>query len=230
MALTRTGRVCRAAGRTKGFTLVEMLVVVALMGLMLSLTIANFSDIGRGTKMRAAANELRSTIGLARQWAIANRESLFMLIPDDKASLYSGLPPTEKEQKQHRAYALYSKSKGYLRDWSYLPDGVYFVDQLNTTLVNPDPRIKPANNVLREGTLGKYPFPTASSGTPTLNAIEFRPDGTLRSVDVAPYEFFLSEGIRLESGNYKWKTDTVVKGLEINTFTGNVQINDYGVK
>jgi prepilin-type N-terminal cleavage/methylation domain-containing protein len=55
------------------FTLIELLAVMAIMGLMMGLAVAAFKDMGRGTGMRGATLQFKTHMGLARQNAITRR-------------------------------------------------------------------------------------------------------------------------------------------------------------
>ena len=228
------------SGRSAGFTLVELLVVVAIMGLILMITLPRFDDIGRGSKMRAAINELRSTVGLARQWAIANRSTVYILIPDDFASLFSdaGLSTNEHRMALH-SYAVFSeKEQKYLKGWTYLPEGVYFVNTYNEQNTANDSRIDKDKNVMRRDSLNlttPIPFPN-DTGTRVINRIymlTIRPDGTMPGA--VPREFYLKEATALEGSggrvvNLAWKQNAVLWGLEVNPLTASVKLNDYSTE
>ena len=60
----------RRKGRN-GYTLIEILIVVAIIGLILGIAIPNFTSMRRRMALRAAAGELRSLFHLVRMRAIA---------------------------------------------------------------------------------------------------------------------------------------------------------------
>ena len=60
----------RRKGRN-GYTLIEILIVVAIIGLILGIAIPNFASMRRRMALRAAAGELRSLFHLVRMRAIA---------------------------------------------------------------------------------------------------------------------------------------------------------------
>ncbi|MCO5044344.1 MAG: prepilin-type N-terminal cleavage/methylation domain-containing protein [Kiritimatiellae bacterium] len=226
-------------GARGGFTLIELLVVVAIMAVMIAIALPRFEDIGRGSKMRAAINELRATIALARQWAVANREDTFLVFPDDQNAVYSGLS-TNEHKKALRSYAVYSRSRGYLKDWTYLPNGVYFVDRFNSQQsTRPSSCVNENKNIFRQATLyynptNGIPFPTDTSGTKTINALRFTPQGWAVESSgsaIVENEMYLVEAIPLDATggkvvNLVWKDNPVVWNLNVKPLTGIVRTID----
>jgi prepilin-type N-terminal cleavage/methylation domain-containing protein len=64
----------------KGFTLIELMIVLVIMGIALSLAIPGFSDIRFSTKLRAYAQEMVAAVYLARTESI-KRNSPVILCP-----------------------------------------------------------------------------------------------------------------------------------------------------
>lgn len=218
-----------------GFTLIELLIVISLAALLMMFTVPAFLDIGRGSKMEAAVNQLNTTLNLARQWAITKRERVYILFPDDHSNLYSGLG-TNHNSKALRSYVAYVPNKGYITEWRFLPGGIYFVDSYNTPNLNNKNiyknKIDEDNNLFRANTLEGMPFPTAQSGNKQINVLVFEPDGRTKAHDLAPTEVYLSEAIALEGSggkviNLVWKENSVLRGLAINKWTGSTRILDF---
>jgi type IV fimbrial biogenesis protein FimT len=61
-----------------GFTLIELMVVLAIMGIALSLAIPGFSDIRSSTKLRAYAQEMVAAVYLARTESIKRNRSVIL--------------------------------------------------------------------------------------------------------------------------------------------------------
>jgi prepilin-type N-terminal cleavage/methylation domain-containing protein len=83
----RPDRVARPPGRCaaarRAFTLVELLVVIALMVVLISMGIRAFTSLGKGLPMREAVNEVTDTLNAARQTAITtNANTRFVIITD----------------------------------------------------------------------------------------------------------------------------------------------------
>jgi prepilin-type N-terminal cleavage/methylation domain-containing protein len=75
----RTNRFSMGSARAQGgwarsgFTLIEMLAVIAIMGLMMAVTVGGFLHWGRNSAMRGAVMNVRAGLGMARQYAITHR-------------------------------------------------------------------------------------------------------------------------------------------------------------
>jgi prepilin-type N-terminal cleavage/methylation domain-containing protein len=63
------------AGNRKGFTLVEMIVVVAMIGLIMAITLPNFAGFLRRERIMGLRSQLVSDLYYARSLAIANRRT-----------------------------------------------------------------------------------------------------------------------------------------------------------
>jgi prepilin-type N-terminal cleavage/methylation domain-containing protein len=57
--------------RRNGYTLIELLIVIAIIGMIVSVTVPNFMTMRRRMAVRAAAGELRSVFHLVRMRALA---------------------------------------------------------------------------------------------------------------------------------------------------------------
>jgi prepilin-type N-terminal cleavage/methylation domain-containing protein len=58
----------------KGFTLVEIMIVVAIIGLLAAIAIPNFLKSRETSRMNACINNLRQIDGAKEQWAIAKKK------------------------------------------------------------------------------------------------------------------------------------------------------------
>ena len=59
--------------RMKGFTLVELMVTIAVAAILLAIAIPSFQSTSRNNAVRATTNDLISTINLARQQSLSMR-------------------------------------------------------------------------------------------------------------------------------------------------------------
>ena len=56
-----------------GFTLVELMTVMILMMLILTASLVSWNNLKRGAEMRTAINDIRSSLALARQYAVLKK-------------------------------------------------------------------------------------------------------------------------------------------------------------
>ncbi len=64
----------RTASRTGGFTLVEIMIVVAIIGLLASIAIPNFVKARTTAQMNACISNLRVIDGAIQQWALDTKQ------------------------------------------------------------------------------------------------------------------------------------------------------------
>ena len=74
----------RAYKRKRQFTLIELLIVVAIMAVLLGLTAPAFTKITRGKAVDAASRMVSSQLMLARAEAVSKRRSIAVILPGDK--------------------------------------------------------------------------------------------------------------------------------------------------
>lgn len=74
----------------RGFTLVELMVTVAVMAILLGIAIPSFTEITLSSKLRSYANDLVASAQLARGEAIKRNAVVRMCVSTDGASCVSG--------------------------------------------------------------------------------------------------------------------------------------------
>lgn len=210
----------------RGFTLVELLVVIAIMGIMLGLLLPAFTGLGRGANMRSAVMQLRSTMALARQWAITHREKTYVLFPEETLSYAVG----GDARMARRAFGVWGERSGYITEWKYLPNGIVFDGVTNRSGAVNLTSAKTTNT--GQVMAFKFKFPTANGQEQLINAIGFKSNGRPLNTDFIMYALYLSEGWSDVNTNnntavvtLKPKT-TYTVGLEVNHFTGQLKVRD----
>ncbi len=219
------------AARRQAFTLVELLVVIAIVGVLLALVLPSFTGMGRGSAMRSASMQLRSTVSLARQWAITHREKTYIIFPDRTLD-YSAVTNRSEVRLALRGYGVYAERSGFIKEWTVLPPGVIFNTNTNrssagfgdNSYVNlMGGKSNTFNNAL---TVFDLPFPYANSADQQVFALGFFPDGRSANTDYIKYAVYFSEGFTEVNTNAGTVTSVVLRpngttmGVEIMALTG----------
>jgi prepilin-type N-terminal cleavage/methylation domain-containing protein len=160
----------------RGFTLVELLAVILIMGMLMLIAIPSFQSANRGGRTRTATLQLNSAVSLARQTAITTRQNVHIVFPD------SGLTYDESTvDLAYRSYAIYGARDGYMGEWRRLPEGVIFDNAFRP----PSETGTGSRNVFRQTGSGDFvdiSFPDdESTSLQRLLALTYRPDGTLNT-------------------------------------------------
>lgn len=67
------------ASPIRAFTLIELLIVLAIIGALAALSVPAFKGFGQGNALAAAERQMADDIGLARQYAIKNRALVYLV-------------------------------------------------------------------------------------------------------------------------------------------------------
>lgn len=141
----------------RGFTLVEILVVLALIGMLLFLTVPGLKDVFKGSKLTTTADQIANDLSVARQLAIKENvpvEVRFYRFPDANA----------KNELRYAAYQCYSLrqdlntpsdytteriARPVFEKMRYIPSGVVLLDSVQWSTVLSDAKVRKDTEIVR---------------------------------------------------------------------------------
>ena len=127
-------------GDSSGFSLIEILVVILIVGVLFAVALAVFENAGRKNAQQAA-EQLIGSMRLARQHAVSARQWTFVVFPNRDGGAYAE-GDVGKCLRGYAVLAVQNNMDGlapaaqipanmdlaFVADWKTLPEGVYFDD------------------------------------------------------------------------------------------------------
>jgi prepilin-type N-terminal cleavage/methylation domain-containing protein len=214
----------------RAFTLLELMMVIAIIGFIAALALPHVGGIGQANSMTTATRQLLDDVALARQRAMVNRSTVYMVfLPPmfwtnnlyaNATTLIYGPQVSNLVTHQYSAYALVSlgsvgdqpgqHNPRYVTDWRFLPNGV-FIAPFEFTLTNAYTNLTTTNTLSGITNVSaippwswiSFPFPSIfpPNTTMPLPCIGFSPQGSLTTQ-------FTNQYIALARGSIFYPTDT----------------------
>jgi prepilin-type N-terminal cleavage/methylation domain-containing protein len=225
--------------KQRGFTLVEMLAVLVIMGLLIIFAVPAVEHVMKSSGLSAATREVSNTLGLARQYAITHRTNTRVIF-----AYNNGVPQTSSNQ-DYIAYTVVVADPAatpapgnnvgwdYIGKWEFLPNGVIFLNDTpgNTPFAVPPSPTGPflggynLNTTLQNNFLLYFPA-TNSVNLVAFAYIEFGPTGADTRSDGNTDQITLTEGfIQPPSANlYPFRTSSNFVNIAVDSIVGRIQI------
>jgi prepilin-type N-terminal cleavage/methylation domain-containing protein len=189
-------RGCGPLGRLRAFTLLELMLVIAIIGFIAALTLPHVAGFGQANSMATATRQLLDDVALARQRAMVNRSTVYMVfLPPEfwNSPSFSQIPYSQQVSNllmhQYSTYALVSLATvgdqpgqhhpQYVTDWRVLPSGV-FIAPFEFTLTNAITNIITTNTLAGTTVLSSiYPWTWVTVPFPSLYSTYMNSFGTV---------------------------------------------------
>lgn len=117
----------------RGFTLLELMLVIVIMGIMVAVSIPSFSGVFAQTRLTTATSSLASALGFAGRLAVMERLSCRLNCDTQQGTYWLSI-----EKDPLEAPGTYSKPDGHLGKDRSLPQGIKISKMLTPRGVSPE--------------------------------------------------------------------------------------------
>ena len=160
-----------------GFTLIEMLTVLVIMGIMLGIGIPAVTNLMKSGGLSAATRQVSNTLSQARQYAITQRVYARVVFA------YGAPASTNPQDMLYRTYAVMTNPDRtvlanwtYATKWEYLPTGVVFLNNAANLTAGGLGALDDLSSLNSQSGV-PFPIPGTPNNQGTLAYIEFNPTG-----------------------------------------------------
>lgn len=160
-----------AAGM-RGFTLVELMVIVVLLGIVASIAMPNFAQFIRNNQVQAQADEIAGFLQFARSQAVSRRESYTVDMDDWK--VYPAADTTKVERKLEIDTTRLSVRRNVSgKEITFTPQGMVTVPVKLIVCSDNEHKSGYLLDVIASGMLKRYPRGRKDDNNPLTSCTTF---------------------------------------------------------
>ena len=217
-----------ATGRAKGFTLVEILVVVAMMCVIMGIALPAFTKMAKGGSAVMGARNLTAKVNACKSYAISQRKCVALVFPENEAGVPDSLRYTSYRPALITYNSLNSPPFTFVKwidneSWDSIPTGALVMPKIGSTTLS-DGSPPPLLTCDFADALNK-----ASSSTTKIaiqNYFIIKPYGNIIFTDrsTSALTMFVREGVYSGgvSGTFTPSTTSNSQTLKINQYTAKI--------
>lgn len=198
------------------FTLIEMLLVIAVAAILMGITVPAFSAMSEGRLRNQAAAQVSAQLSLARTYSVTNNCFTAVVMPladelGETATLANGVTRIAVVYKDGDKYKFVKWAED--SNWDPLPSGVLFGEKDEDYAINDSSgKFKEVENVPCGSIIPKEGKPQEDNEEEITisRAVIFKSNGQVlmpSGDEVKEFVIRFAEGVKLpESENFTWKT------------------------
>ena len=198
----------------RGFTLVELLAVVVIMGLMITISIPSLHRITQSNALSNGTRQFSDQVAMARTYAMVNAKDVYLVVA------YSDTWGANNTLSNTYCYVSYGFCVSAVSSWSATANPLSSVSYIDAIQYLPQGAIF-ANQISNVQTQS-VPFPTSTNTPVNVWSVKINKYGLISPLTSSP-QFFITQGYvsnAVISAAMPVKTYPGVNTVTINPLTG----------